>query len=806
MRRLAAPPTRLAARALDIATRAVRRGLEIGVALVLLPVALPLVAAIAVAIKVDSRGAVFHRSGRASSTDRSPGSPPTQTGPSPRQGWIVWVRFRRGHRERWQECWARDWRDRMGGTYGNAASTRYVDRRVSATPTLRTPHERAHGLEPTERRRTRYERYVKRPIDIVGSAILLVLTTPLMLAVAAGVRVTMGPPIIFRQVRLTRSGRPFTMYKFRSMLLESAVPDDVAGASRFHAADDSLRHTPFGRFIRRYALDELPQLWNVLKGDMSLIGPRPELPEVAAAVDLIDHPRHTVRSGMTGAWQVSENRDGFVHLNVQFDEEYVGDLTFRRDVTIVLRTFAVLLGRTRRNDEADERADAAAPAVIPLIRSRDAPSRRPERSDSGSQTVEVVGPNPDAANATDTPPATGMRLLHVLEPRVAGVPAYVDALGRALAVRGVEQHVLAAADAGPGTEPWPFDAWADSLTHRVWHRRPVDAYRIAAEIRRLIASKGIDLVHAHATFAGIAARVCHLDVPLIYQPHGWGHLSARTAAGARIARLVERMLDPRTDLLLTLSAHEAHDAPPGRSSTQVRPVVDLTGFRSLDDEERQQIRAARGWAACERVHLCVGELSHRKNQVALARCWRDHAPEGHRLVFVGDGPERARVEQEGGRRVEVAGWRRDIPHLMGAADTLVVASLGEGFSLVILEAMAAGLPVFTTDVGGSEAVSLNMGAVCDSVDDVVAAATTSALPDRPSVERARLAQLTRAEWSVDKVADEFLAIFRSARAMRDASRVRSRGAQPVATNGSSPTTSAVDEFDSRSCEWQFEGT
>jgi glycosyltransferase involved in cell wall biosynthesis len=573
------------------------------------------------------------------------------------------------------------------------------------------------------------------------------------------------------------------------MLPESAVPDDVAGASEFHAADDSLRHTPFGRLIRRSSLDELPQLWNVLKGDMSLVGPRPELPDVAVAFGLIDHPRHMVRSGMTGAWQVSENRDGYVHLNAHMDEEYVGDLTFRRDVTIVLWTFAALVGHTRKYDEA-ESENAAAAAGIRLIRTRVAPTRRSERFDSEGQTVELVGPHPDAAKATDMQPAIGMRVLHVLEPRIAGVPAYVDALGRALANRGIEQHVLtAAADAGPGTEPWPFDAWADSLTHRRWRRRPVDAYRIAAEIRRLVASKGIDLVHAHATFAGVAARVRHLDVPLIYQPHGWGHLSTRTVAGGRIVRLVERMLDPRTDLLLTLSTHEGHDAPPGRSSTQVRPVVDLTGFRSLDDEERQQIRAAHGWAAHERIHLCVGELSHRKNQVALARCWRDCAPEGHRLIFAGDGPERARVEQEGKGRVEAVGWCRDIPFLMGAADSLVVASRGEGFSLVILEAMATGLPVFTTDVGGSEAVSLNMGAVCDSAHDVVAAATTSTLLDRPSAERAHRAELTRAEWSVDKVADEFLAIFRSALAMRDASHVTSRGAQRVATNGARPTTS-----------------
>lgn len=282
----------------------------------------------------------------------------------------------------------------MGGTRGNAASTRpvgYANRRASPTLTLRTRHAQA-GVEPTERRRTRYERYVKRPVDIVGSAILLVLTTPLMLAVAAGVRLTMGPPVIFRQVRLTIGARPFTMYKFRSMLPESAVPDDVAGATEFHAADDSVRHTPFGRLIRRSSLDELPQLWNVLKGDMSLVGPRPELPEVAVAFGLIDHPRHMVRTGMTGAWQVSENRDGYVHLNVHMDEEYVGDLTFRRDVTIVLWTFAVLVGHTRTFDKAESES-AAAPAVIRLIRDRAAPTCRTERFDSEGQAVSSLAPN-----------------------------------------------------------------------------------------------------------------------------------------------------------------------------------------------------------------------------------------------------------------------------------------------------------------------------------------------------------------------------------------------------------------------------
>jgi lipopolysaccharide/colanic/teichoic acid biosynthesis glycosyltransferase len=268
----------------------------------------------------------------------------------------------------------------LDGSGGGDLSSLRRGRAGTRTPGLRTSSDRDdHVVEPlappiarAQRPRSRYERYVKRPLDIVGSSLLLVLTAPLMLVVACGVMVTIGRPIIFRQVRLSREGVPFTMYKFRSMLPESAVPEDVRGPSEFHAADDSLRHTPFGRLIRRLELDELPQLWNVLKGDMSLIGPRPELPEVCEAFDLVHHPRHDVRPGMTGAWQVSERRDGFVHLNVHIDEAYVGNLTFRRDLMIVVRTFTVLLGGASERldgDTADnERVEpaeevAARPAV-----------------------------------------------------------------------------------------------------------------------------------------------------------------------------------------------------------------------------------------------------------------------------------------------------------------------------------------------------------------------------------------------------------------------------------------------------------
>jgi glycosyltransferase involved in cell wall biosynthesis len=518
------------------------------------------------------------------------------------------------------------------------------------------------------------------------------------------------------------------MYKFRSMLPPAPAGEYDGGPSQFHAAPDSPRHTPFGQFIRRVALDELPQLWNVLKGDMSLIGPRPEMPEVAQAYDIVDHPRHLVRPGMTGAWQVSEFRDGFVHMHVHIDAAYVGNLTLRQDLTIAVRTIGVVLGgggEKIRQDKLEAK----------------------EAAEAGEDHDEEI----DLRDAT-----TGVRpvrVLHVLEPSFSGVPAYVEELGRGLAERGVEQVVLTSDD-----QEWDFEDWPVEVIRRTWRRRPVDSFRVSREIRHIVEEHDIDLVHAHATFAGFAARVRRLPVPLLYQPHGWGHLSTRRRVSSRVVRSIERALDGRADVLLTLSEQEAADSPRRRSSERVRPIVDLSRFGPLSDVERRGARLEYGWAPDQRVHLCVGELSHRKNQIPLASGWRQLAGPSDRLVFVGDGAARAALEATD-ERVHIMGWRDDIPRLMAAADTLVVPSLGEGFSLVILEALASGLPVFTTPVGGSEAISGNDGAIRGSVDDVVRAAVSSTLPDCEPVHRVLRAQRHQASASVDTVADDFVEIY-----------------------------------------------
>ena len=130
----------------------------------------------------------------------------------------------------------------------------------------------------------------KRILDLIGASVGLILAAPVMLLVALCVRATMGSPVLFRQLRPGLNGRPFVLYKFRSMRLE-----ETSGPQ-----DDEYRMTPIGSFLRKTSLDELPELWNVLRGEMSLVGPRPLLMQYLDRYSPEQRRRHEVLPGITG--------------------------------------------------------------------------------------------------------------------------------------------------------------------------------------------------------------------------------------------------------------------------------------------------------------------------------------------------------------------------------------------------------------------------------------------------------------------------------------------------------------------------
>jgi len=201
----------------------------------------------------------------------------------------------------------------------------------------------------------------KRALDIGVATLALLLLSPIMVIAACLVLSTSRGPILFRQTRVGRGERPFTILKFRTMFQSAdsanreAFRRQLTGESSpeserqlFRPANDS-RVTPVGRILRQFSIDELPQLFNVLKGEMSLVGPRPHVPWEAALFTREQRRRHAVPPGMTGLWQVNgrSRRSALDMLN--FDVRYVEECSLRLDLMVLLRTpRAVLFDRHTR--------------------------------------------------------------------------------------------------------------------------------------------------------------------------------------------------------------------------------------------------------------------------------------------------------------------------------------------------------------------------------------------------------------------------------------------------------------------------
>ena len=190
----------------------------------------------------------------------------------------------------------------------------------------------------------------KRLFDLLFGSAALILVSPLMALTGLAIRVFDGPEVIYRQRRVGRHGKVFRVLKFRSMVpgverLEIDLRDRNNSMAMLFKVNDASRITTIGRIIRRTAIDELPQLWNVIRGDMSLVGPRPTPGVNPEDFNSIDSKRHTVRPGMTGYWQVSGDNALTYEEMVKLDLAYVENWSLWLDLRLLLRTFPALLRR-----------------------------------------------------------------------------------------------------------------------------------------------------------------------------------------------------------------------------------------------------------------------------------------------------------------------------------------------------------------------------------------------------------------------------------------------------------------------------
>lgn len=182
-----------------------------------------------------------------------------------------------------------------------------------------------------------YEKYIKRLLDVLLSALALVVLAPVLLIVAVLVRCKLGSPVLFKQPRPGKNGKIFNMYKFRTMT--------DARDENGNLLPDEVRLTAFGKWLRSTSLDELPELWCILKGDMSIVGPRPLLVEYLPFYTEEESHRHDVRPGLTGWAQINGRNNLMWEQKFAYDLEYVQNVSFRMDMKILIGTVGKVLFR-----------------------------------------------------------------------------------------------------------------------------------------------------------------------------------------------------------------------------------------------------------------------------------------------------------------------------------------------------------------------------------------------------------------------------------------------------------------------------
>lgn len=190
-----------------------------------------------------------------------------------------------------------------------------------------------------------YAKYIKRMLDFILSLIALIVLSPLMIIIGILVRIKLGRPVIFKQKRPGKNEKIFTLYKFRTMTDEKDEQGNLLA--------DEKRLTKFGKFLRSTSLDELPELWNILKGEMAIVGPRPLLVEYLPLYNEEQKHRHDIKPGLTGLAQISGRNAIQWEEKFKEDIEYVNNITFIQDTKIILKTFIKVFKKDGINQEGN---------------------------------------------------------------------------------------------------------------------------------------------------------------------------------------------------------------------------------------------------------------------------------------------------------------------------------------------------------------------------------------------------------------------------------------------------------------------
>ena len=494
---------------------------------------------------------------------------------------------------------------------------------------------------------------LKRAGDILISGLALIILSPLFLLCALGVKISSPGPVIFKQQRVGKHKKPFTMYKFRSMRV-----NDEQDRAWSRKKDD--RRTRFGSFLRKFSLDELPQLVCVFLGTMSLVGPRPEIPhfvdQFKDSVPLY-MVRHQVRPGMTGWAQINGLRgDTPIKARIEYDIFYIENWSLLFDIRILLAT--VFRGKFV-NDEQLGGGESRDKILI---------------------VASTWG---------------HIRSFHL---------PYL----RELKARGWEVHAACRdlpevqEDADSGLElPFKKKMWA------------LSNFRASRILRRDIRREKYSLIVTHTSLAAFFARLavlCMRKRPRVVNVvHGYLFDGDTPRLKRRLLLRAERLTAPATDLVLTMNAWDEELTKKFRLGKRAERIpgmgVDFARLDEVPPEAGAELRRELSIPEDAFVLLYPAEFSARKSQKVLIKAMQS-LPEQAVLVLCGDGaelePMKALANRLGlGDRVRFPGRVEDMPRWYRMADAAVTASRSEGLPFNVMEAMHLALPVVASDVKGN---------------------------------------------------------------------------------------------------------
>lgn len=538
---------------------------------------------------------------------------------------------------------------------------------------------------------SRINAFLKRAVDIVGSLFLILLTAPVMLVAAIGVALSSPGPVLFRQERVGKMGKSFKMLKFRSMKVNVS---DQTGWSN----ENDSRKTRFGAFLRRTSIDELPQLFNVLRGDMSLVGPRPEVPHFVAQFREeipLYMVKHYVKPGLTGLAQVNGLRgDTSVEERIKADIEYIENWSLGMDIYILFKTPFKAFNKAEKyvpdNTEdtpEDQMTDNNDAAVVPE-EVQAAENGTVGIGESAEMLSEAVGAEVGATKGKILYAASVMTHINNFHMQ------YIAKLRE----DGYDVRVMARGDGADYNVP--FDKKLISSSNKACR----------AEIKRIIEREGFDIIILNTSLAAFHIRLC---LPKENRPrvvnivHGYLFSKHTGFLKRKLLLRAEKMVAKRTDAIIVMNEDDRVIAE--KNKLCLGKVYVSRGMGASVKPEITPCDSIRQELMCKDKYVLafVGELSARKNQAFLINAMnaiKDKIPNAV-LWLVGDGKEKDKLMTLAERvdltsSVFFLGQRRDACDVMRACDLYVSASSIEGMPFNIIEAMGCGKCVLASDIKG----------------------------------------------------------------------------------------------------------